>query len=305
MKKIAILYGGPSNESEVSKRSALNVFNVLKKSCHCEMVEFGKDIETRIKTFDEVFNIMHGTPGEDGIVQGMLECLGIPYTGSGVIASALTINKFNTQSVMERMRIPVPKAVFINKHVLDNNADILKIFSKKIIFKPNTGGSSVGSFIADANISYDKLNNKIEQYGAYIAEEYIDSSKEITVGIIEKSGKPFVLTPLELKPGNIFYDYEAKYTKGMTEFILPPELDQNVIEQIKKYAEQIFISLNLKSFARVDFIIKGNDIFELEVNSVPGMTDLSDLPAEAEYDGISYDELVNIIIQTTGVNKDA
>lgn len=305
MKNIAVLYGGPSTESEVSKRSAENIYRALSKKHKCEKVEFDSNVLEHLKKFDTVFNIMHGKPGEDGIVQGMLETMKIPYTGSGVIASALTINKFSTQAIMDKLNIPVLKNCLIRKHDIKNSMKALKDFDCKFILKPNTGGSSVGAKIADSSISADEMNELVSRYGDYIAEEYVENGEEITVGIIEQNSRPLVLTPLQLKPKNTFYDYEAKYTDGMTEFILPPQMDNKLIEKMKEYAGHIFTALNLKSFARVDFIVRGNEIFELEVNTVPGMTDLSDLPAEAQYDGISYEEVVEMIIKTAGVNRDA
>lgn len=306
MKKTAVLFGGPSPESGVSSRSAKGIMNALQTiGYNPQLIEYETNICRHLKDFDTVFNIMHGKPGEDGIVQGMLENINIPYTGSGVIASALTINKYYTQTVLKSIGIPTLRSLFINSKIFTEDRDIIKKnFEKKIILKPNTGGSSVGTQIISPSDT-GLIEDGLEEYDAFIAEEYAEGGQEITVGVIEENGIPRALTPLELRPRNVFYDYEAKYTKGMTQFILPPELDGHIIEELKHSAVRVFEYLNLKSFARVDFIVRSGSIYELEVNSVPGMTDVSDLPAEAEFDAIDYNELVKIIMQTAGVNKDA
>ncbi len=306
-KKIAVLFGGPSPESEVSYRSGKRIFDTLKQlNYNAEMIEFNNSIAEILKDFDICFNIMHGTPGEDGSVQGMLETIQIPYTGSGVIPSAITINKYFTQKILQSINIPVCKSIYIDKNIIKQNKNIVEeSFNSKIIIKPNTGGSSVGTIITEPHKAYEEIINSIYTFKEFIIEEYIENAIELTTGIIEENGKGRVLTPLQLRPKNKFYDYEAKYTKGMTDFIIPPELDNNIIEKIKSMTENIFEKMHLKSFARVDFLVKDNKIYELEINSIPGMTDLSDLPQEAEYDGISYSQLIEKIIHTAGVNKNA
>lgn len=308
-RKICILYGGPSSESAVSLRSATRIHqSFLKSGERAEMVEYSDGVEEILKRsgYDIVFNIMHGRPGEDGRVQSMLERLCIPYTGSGVIASALTMNKFLTQKALSSMGVPVLDSVFVSRRSSDSaKHEAAERFRGKVIIKPNTGGSSVGTIIVDKDDIESSAERSLREYSELIIEEYVEGGQEITVGVIEENGRPRVLTPLELRPKNKFYDYEAKYTSGKTDFIIPPKLPEDVITRMKELTKSIFENLNLRSFARVDFIAKGRDVFELEVNSVPGMTDLSDLPQEAEFDGIPYGELVLRILETAGVNKDA
>jgi D-alanine-D-alanine ligase len=163
----------------------------------------------------------------------------------------------------------------------------------------------VGVIIVKPEDAYERLAEKILEFGDYIVEEYISGGIEVTVGVIKDNGVK-VLTPLQLVPKNAFYDYHAKYTSGMTDFIIPPRLDKAVIDRMMKMSGEIFTKLRMDTFARVDFIVtKSGDIYELEVNSIPGMTDLSDLPQEAEFDGIEYCELVEKLLKTAGVNKDA
>ncbi|MEO0234324.1 MAG: D-alanine--D-alanine ligase [candidate division WOR-3 bacterium] len=306
--KIAVLFGGPSNESEVSKRSGQRVFDALiRKGYNAIKVEYDEKLTEKLKGFNKVFNVMHGRPGEDGLVQGILEYLKIPYTGSGVIPSSLTINKYLTQQMVKSLNIPVLKSIYVNKKTFEKNENIVEeYFKNKVIVKPNTGGSSVGTFIEESYKAKDRLKESFLKFNDFLIEEYVEGGIEVTVGVIEYKGETKVLTPLQLKPKNKFYDYEAKYTKGKTDFLIPPEVDNRVIKSLMESTKVIFESLNMRSFARVDYIIDQNmNIFELEVNSIPGMTDLSDLPMEAEYDGIKYDDLVEEILKSAGVLKDA
>lgn len=306
--KIAVLFGGPSHESEVSKRSGQRVYDALiRKGYNAIKVEYDEKLIQKLNGFDKVFNIMHGRPGEDGLVQGILEYLRIPYTGSGVIPSSITINKYLTQQMVRSLNIPVLKSIYVNKKIFEKNENIVEeYFKDKVIVKPNTGGSSVGTFIEESCKVKNRLKESFLKFNDFLIEEYIENGIEVTVGVIEYKGKTKVLTPLQLKPKNKFYDYEAKYTKGKTDFLIPPELDKKIINSLMEKTEIIFESLNMRSFARVDFIVDQNmKIFELEVNSIPGMTDLSDLPMEAEYDGIKYDDLVEEILKSAGVLKDA
>lgn len=306
--RICVLYGGPSKESEVSRRSALRINHaLLKKGYNSKLLEYSADFINQLNSgYTAVFNIMHGRPGEDGTVQGIFEHMKIPYTGSGVIPSAITMNKYITQQVVKSFDIPVLKSLYLTREIISKNPSAVKdFFSSDIILKPNTGGSSVGTFISSPKDAAEKLMEKFDEFKEYIAEEYVAGGTEVTVGVIEENGAR-VLTPLQLIPKNAFYDYHAKYTSGMTDFIMPPRLEKQVIERMMNMSREIFVKLKMNTFARVDFIVsKSNDVFELEVNSIPGMTDLSDLPQEAEFDGIEYADLVEKLLKTAGVNKDA
>lgn len=305
-KKTAVLYGGPSTESAVSLRSGTKVHQaLLRKGINAHMVEYAPGVENKLRGYDNVFNIMHGRPGEDGTVQGLLESMNMPYTGSGVIPCAITINKYFTQTLLSSFNVPVLKSIYVNRFLMESGNPIQDAFSEEVIVKPNTGGSSVGTIIAKPAEARAFVMENLDKYSDFIIEDAVQGGIEFTVGIIEENGGPRVLTPLQLKPLNKFYDYEAKYTSGMTEFIIPPQIDRTLIEQAKHISAEIFRKLKMKTFARVDFIVKGDAIYELEVNSIPGMTDVSDLPYEAAFDGIEYDELVLRLLNTAGVNKDA
>lgn len=324
-KSIIVICGGLSEEREVSLRSGANVHSALQRLgyTNAELFDFKDDnsliqlIEKKHQgKFDKAFVITHGTYGEDGCIQGFLELIGISYTGSNVETSAICMNKTRTKEILSAHNLPVLKT-YLAKEVYEDKTDLDN--DTAIIFKPNVGGSSVGvtkfnnkaefkTFI-DANI---KVKNEIEKY---LVEKFIRGT-EVTTSIIKaslemitenknhckafnKDGKALVSLPiLELRPKNEIYDYEAKYTPGMTEFVLPAAISAELEEQIHTYALEAFYQLDCKGAARVDFIIDGktNKPYILEVNTLPGMTDTSDLPAQARSAGISYDEVVNLIL---------
>lgn len=325
-KNIVVICGGLSEEREVSLRSGANVHSALQRLgyTNAELFDF-KDYnglsvlieKKRQGKFDQAFLLTHGTYGEDGCIQGFLELLGVPYTGSNVETSAICMNKTRTKEVLSAHNLPILKT-YLAKEAYDDKTDLDN--DTEIILKPSVGGSSVGitkfnnkaefkNFI-DSNTT---VKNEIEKY---FLEKFIRGT-EVTTSIIEaglemiienknhcktlsKDGKALVSLPiLELRPKNEFYDYEAKYTKGMTEFVLPAEISNELEEAIHTYALEAFYQLDCKGAARVDFIIDGktNKPFILEVNTLPGMTDTSDLPAQAKSAGISYDEVVRLIIE--------
>ncbi|MGB9615369.1 MAG: ATP-grasp domain-containing protein, partial [Fervidobacterium sp.] len=171
------------------------------------------------------------------------------------------------------------------------------------VVKPRKEGSSIGThicFTEDELIA--ALSTELNNYGEVIVQKYI-KGREITVSIIDIDGLPTVLPILELRPKKLFYDYEAKYTDGMTEFIIPAEIDRQLTEKIEKASLAIYKSLGCRHFSRVDGIAKDNTFYFLEVNTLPGMTELSDLPMSAKAYGISFEDLVDLIIKSAVLNK--
>ena len=222
--KIAVLYGGLSSEKDVSKRSGKNVFEALKRLGYenAELVEVDQNISEKLKgkDYSVAYNALHGKYGEDGCIQGILELLKIPYTGSGVMASAICMNKEYTKKVLSTDKeIPLIKSVFVKRG--DNVLKACEELKYPIITKPVCEGSSFGM---------TKVNSKEELLPAYeeaikfnndvLIEEFIDGFF-VTVGVLEKEGKPFATEILEIRPKNEWYDFEAKYTKGMSDFIVP------------------------------------------------------------------------------------
>lgn len=312
--KVVVLCGGISSEREISIRSGKNCFNALKRLGYKNSILFDvKSIEDLLKlkaqNIDVVFLITHGKYGEDGVFQGILDWLKIPYTGSSLIASAIAMDKWLTKEITKYNKILTPNAILLtnkdkNKINLKQAWEELSKKYKAVFLKPRDDGSSVNIFKVK---SYKELEEKIHKINLndsdFIIEEYIEG-REITVSIIEVNNELKILPILELKPKNEFYDYEAKYTKGLTEFILPARLKEQTLETIKTDSTKIFNKVGCNSFGRIDYILDENDkAYLLEINSLPGMTDTSDLPAQAIHAGIKYDELVEIILKSAKLHK--
>lgn len=301
--KIAVLCGGLSSEAEISRRSGKNCYDALQRLGYknAKLVEVTENIAEDLKGFDYAYNALHGKYGEDGCIQGVLEFLKIPYTGCGVMSSALCMNKEYTKKVLSSAGLPLIKSVLISKG--DNLYDKVKELKFPIMVKPVSEGSSLG--MAKVNDT-DELVKAVFEASKYkqdiMLEEYLEGISA-TVGILEKDGETFATEILEFRPHTEWYDYEAKYTKGMTDFIIPAEISDDMTKKVKEISMAAFKACGCSGVSRVDFLIADNVPYILEVNTSPGMTDTSDLPAQAAAMGISYDELVEIILQSAGLNK--
>ena len=301
--KIAVLCGGLSSEAEISRRSGKNCYDALQRLGYknSKLVEVTENIAEDLKGFDYAYNALHGKYGEDGCIQGVLEFLKIPYTGCGVMSSALCMNKEYTKKVLSSAGLPLIKSVLITKG--DNLYEKVKELNFPIMVKPVSEGSSLGM----AKVSnIDELVKAVFEASKYkqdiMLEEYLEGISA-TVGILEKDGETFATEILEFRPHTEWYDYEAKYTKGMTDFIIPAEISVDMTKKVKEVSMQAFKVCGCSGVSRVDFLIANDTPYILEVNTSPGMTDTSDLPAQAAAMGISYDELVEIILQSAGLNK--
>ncbi len=305
--RILVICGGFSQEREVSLRSGTNVHAALVRLGYSKAQLFDlRDLNSiselvRISpNIDLAILVSHGTYGEDGCLQGLLELIKIPYTGSSVLASALAMNKLQSKALLKASGLAVLPAFSLLETELSERA---------YIAKPISDGSSVGIVKANNLAELRNFANQVEDASKYFVEPFIKGT-EVTTSIIPyRSDLPcnadclidsdLVSLPiLELKPLKEFYDYEAKYTKGLTEFILPARLSPELSLKIHKAALQAYRTLACSAFARVDFIIDGEEPYILELNSLPGMTDTSDLPAQAAATGISYDALVELLVET-------
>ncbi len=284
--------GGFSREREISFRSGKNIINSLRYQGFKNVSSIDPLKQEIPSDADAAFIALHGEKGEDGVIQALLEYKNIPYTGSGVLASALSMNKIASKRIFVSESIPTPEFQIIE--------DDLKLKIKlPVIIKPFSEGSSFGTFILKKKKDIkSKLRKAKREFKNIFAEEYI-KGKEITIGILEKNKKTIVLPILELIPKKEFYDFEAKYTPGMTEFVLPARLPEKMYKKSQEIAEKSFLILGCRGLARVDMMIcPKRGPFVTEINSIPGMTDTSDLPAEAKEYGISFDELVLIILES-------
>lgn len=304
--KIVVLYGGMSSEREVSMRSG--------KNCHAALIRLGYknavlvDVDENIAQtlkegkFEYAYIALHGKYGEDGCIQGLLEILKIPYSGCGVMASAVCMHKEYTKKILSTDKeISLIKSVFIREG--DDILSAVKPLKYPLMVKPVSEGSSFGMAKVESETELIKAVEEAQKYNPNVLiEEYLVGICA-TVGVLENDGETFATEILELRPKNEWYDYEAKYTKGMTEFILPAQLSDEMTKKVKELAVKAYKLAGCSGVSRVDFHIVGDIPYILEINTSPGMTDTSDLPAQAACMGISYDILVLLILNSVGLNK--
>lgn len=297
-KRIGVLAGGWSREREISLKSGQKVFESLKKQgFNVSSIDVKRDLAyiLREEEIEVAFIVLHGKPGEDGIIQGLLEIIGIMYTGSGVLASALALDKFISKKIFTFEGIPTPPYIPVSLeddvHLTATRA--IQALGLPIVAKPRAEGSSIGVEIIESEEEIPSILLKTrESFGDLLLEKFI-RGMTATCGILGTGVRTRVLPILELVPTRKFYDYEAKYTKGVTQFIIPARLPAKTYESTQKIALKAHKAVGCWGFSRVDMVISSDGIpYALEVNTIPGMTELSDLPAEAEAAGISYDELV-------------
>jgi D-alanine-D-alanine ligase len=292
-KKIGVLLGGYSEERAVSLKSGENVYNsLIKQNYNAVKIDPAHD-NILAHNIDLAFITLHGKFGEDGAVQSLLEYCNIPYTGPGPSSSMICMNKVLTMLVLEKNQLPYPKfeSVSTQKPECPN-------LPFPLVLKPIDEGSSIGVHIVENENDYNKLMpNLLKKYHTYIVQEFI-SGQEITIGILERNKTLQALPILELKCKNQFYDHQAKYTQGLTEFILPATLNTKDTTACQELAKKTFQIFRCKGISRIDMIFSKNTGPQiLEINTLPGLTDLSDFPAQAKHAGISFDQLVEIIIK--------
>ena len=304
-KRIGVLMGGWSSERKISLMSGRNILTSLKRQGYDAVsIDMDRDLASIIakKKVDVIFNILHGKPGEDGTVQGMLDLLGVPYTGSGLLASAIAMNKIMTKRILLREGILTPHFFVIEEWMEIDDAvqQAIKAVGFPLFMKPSNEGSSVGArILTDEEEMRELFLEERKRFGTFFVEQHINGMI-LTCGVLNSGKDAYALPALELVPKNEFYDYEAKYTKGMTKFISPARLSKNVIGHIELMAVETHRIIGCSGFSRVDYVVKDNEIpYVLEINTIPGMTEISDLPAEAEKIGMSYDELVMEILKSS------
>jgi len=325
-KTIALLLGGTSPEREVSLSSGKSILKALYDLSYNVKVfdpAYGinqpkdqtKFFESKPFTqisnrnyvelinstlFDDVniaFIALHGKWGEDGTIQSLLELRGIKYTGSNILASALAMDKCMSKVMFQHFDVNTPKWFLIRKGDTDYQLvkeKIKKFFGYPCIVKPNDQGSTVGLTICRGDIEVENAIELAHRFSSIaLVEEYI-AGREVTVGILGQQ----VLPVLEIKPKKGFYDYESKYTPGMSEYEVPANIPQKVAENLQRQALLAFNSVGCSNYARVDFRLSNdNRSYCLEVNTLPGMTNTSLVPKMAKAVGIEFEELIDRIIK--------
>ena len=305
MKKVVVLAYGVSSEKEVSLLTGTAVLNaLLKKGYDAYLVKVTDDIQKLVNELvelkpDVVFNALHGKFGEDGNMQGLLNLMHIPYTHSGVLASALGMNKWFAKKIAESFGIPVApdKLVCLDDMRKGDNLPF------PYVVKPIDEGSSVGVNIIENETQEENLIKNWPYGSAFVMLETYIKGREMTVSVV--NGKAFGVTEIAPKEG--FYDYHNKYQAGCTEHILPAPIPEKAYKLLIKYAEEVYSFFGCRGACRCDFRYDDTKdparIIFLEVNTQPGMTDLSLLPEAAKYAGISYENLVSLLVEEAECEK--
>ena len=297
---VAVLMGGPANEREVSLMSGNGVADALEGLGHrVTRIDLDRDIAVRLTEAapDVVFNALHGVPGEDGTVQGMMDLMGITYTHSGMVTSVIAIDKELTKQALVPHGIPMPGGRIVRSEDLYTADPIARPY----VLKPVNEGSSVGvAIVTDTSNCGNPIRRDAEgpwqQFDSLLAEPYI-RGRELTTAVL--GDRPLLVT--ELVPKSGFYDFTAKYTDGMTQHVCPAQIPDNITKLCLDLALAAHQRLGCRGVSRSDFRWdneRGEDgLFLLETNTQPGMTPLSLVPEQAKFSGISYPELVEIVIE--------
>ena len=296
-KAVGVLMGGSSPESEISRKTGKAILAALqKKGYHATAIEMSPSIadqlqRSRIKV---AFIALHGAPGEDGTIQGLLEILRIPYTGSGVLASALALNKVASKKIFAYHGLPTPRfQSFRSDQVVPDRLQNGISIPLPLVIKPADAGSTIGVRVVHENKNLaETLKEGFLCSSEILIEEFI-SGRELTVGIV--NGRPLPL--IEIRPKSGFYDYRSKYTSGETTYIVDPDLDARHKKEISALAVQAYDALGCCGAARADFMLGSRGTpYILEINTIPGMTETSLLPMAAGHAGIDFAGLVERIL---------
>lgn len=301
LQRIGVLMGGLSGEREVSLRTGRAVLAALEeKGYRVAAIDAGRDLALRLleAQIDVAFVALHGRYGEDGTVQGLLELMGIPYTGSGVLASSLAMDKRMTKRLLEQAGIPVAEGeVFCAGDDLEDF--VARERRYPVVAKPNREGSTLGVTIAQTP---EELRTGLEEALAHdavvLVETYV-AGAELTVGVL--GGMP--LPVIQIVPKSGFYDYTSKYTAGQTEYLLPAPIPALLTRDLQRAAEEACRVLGCRGAARVDFIAGEDGWVCLEVNTIPGMTGTSLLPKAAAEAGIPFGDLCEQLLLDAGLDK--
>ncbi len=302
MMRVALLCGGKSAEREVSLKSGNQVFQALDKSRYAitrydpkdDLPKLARDADS----IDVALIILHGRLGEDGTIQGFLDSLEIPYQGSGVLGSAIAINKIISKELYVQKEIPVAPYVVAERGKEVSDEKILKELGFPVVIKPEHEGSSIGLSIVRKIEDLQKALEKAWEFDARCLVEKFIEGIEVT-GAVLGNEELEALPLVEIIPGKEyeFFDYEAKYTPGATKEICPARLSPEVTAKAQEYALRAHRALHCKGYSRTDMIVDGSDIYVLETNTIPGMTETSLYPQAAQAAGYSFSGLLDKLIE--------
>ena len=309
---VAVLMGGWANERPVSLMSGEGVAKALEARGHrVTRIDMDRQVAARLAEAapDVVFNALHGVPGEDGTVQGMMDLMGLTYTHSGLATSVIAIDKQLTKNALVPHGIPMPGGRIVKSAELFERDPLPRPY----VLKPVNEGSSVGVAIVTDSSNYANpiardAKGPWQEFDELLAEPYI-KGREMTAAVVDFEDGPRALAVTELRPKSGFYDFDAKYTDGMTEHVCPAELPDHIRDLCLEYALRAHKLLGCKGTSRTDFRWdeeQGEDgLFVLETNTQPGMTPLSLVPEQAKYVGLEYGELVETVIAAALREKEA
>ncbi len=324
MKTVALIYGGDSSESDISvlsgknisthiDRKRYNVYEILLRGGDWNVqLEDGRSFaidksdfsfllpvedsraQNRIN-FDIALIMIHGTPGENGMLQAYLEMVGMPHTTSPSIVSAITFNKYATKCFLRDLNIPLAKDIFIRQGEKWNAAEIVSKLGLPLFVKPNEGGSSFGITKVKKIDELDRaINHALEEDSSVLLEEFIEG-REMTNGVFEINGEFSRLPVTEIISKNEFFDYEAKYLGACNE-VCPAEISNSLSERIIEQGHRIYHHLGCKGVVRMDYIVREDEIFFLEINTVPGMTEMSLVPQEIKAAGMTLGNFISKLL---------
>ena len=302
--RVAVICGGRSSEAEVSRTSGAQVLQALRQRGHdAERIEADEELWDALRGggYDVAFIALHGRFGEDGTVQGVCELLSLPYTGSGVLATALCLDKAMAKRVLVAEGIKTPPWELLPRHLDDGRvAEAMTraagALGLPMVVKPNRGGSTIGLSIVRGEGDLAEAYRNAAQHDAVLCEKFVDGL-EITIGVLGHN-PPEALPTLEIVSHRPLYDYAAKYTAGQSEHIIPARLPEEQRQAAQRAAERAHAALGCYSMSRVDVIVdRGGEPWVIEVNAIPGLTALSLLPDAARAAGIGFDALCDRLVR--------
>jgi len=319
-KNIAVLSGGYSGEFEISVQSGqvvkkyldnkkYNIFPILIKGKDwyykderdqkilIDKNDFSLTIKSKKIRFDCVFIAIHGTPGEDGKLQGYFDMLGIPYTSCNQATSALTFNKYFCKNYILNFNVATPESIHLVKSKRPDISDILQKFNLPVFVKPNNGGSSVGmSKVHNQEELEPAIKKAFAEDDEILIEEYIEG-REITCSVLKYKKKIFIFPVAEIIPKKEFFDFEAKYDPALAEEVVPARISSDVEISCKETSTLLYEKLNCKGVVRFDYIFNDSGLYFLEVNTIPGLTEASIVPKMARSYGLSLEELFSMMVK--------